>query len=56
MTTEFIMIIFKSFIYFLAALGLHCYAWAFSSCGEQGLLSMVVHRHFIAVASPVAEH
>ena len=25
--------------YFLAALGLHCYTWAFSSCSEQGLLS-----------------
>ena len=25
--------------FFLAALGLHCCAWAFSSCGEQGLLS-----------------
>ena len=24
---------------FLSALGLHCFAWAFSSCGEQGLLS-----------------
>ena len=23
----------------LAALGLHCYAWVFSSCGKQGLLS-----------------
>ena len=25
----------KKFNLFLAALGLHCYAWAFSSCGEQ---------------------
>ena len=40
----------KLFIYlFLAALGLRCCAWAFSSCGERGLL-------FIAVASLVAEH
>ena len=40
----------KVFIYlFLAALGLRCCAWAFSSCGERGLL-------FIAVASLVAEH
>ena len=23
---------------FLAALGFHCCAWAFSSCGERGLL------------------
>ena len=30
---------FKLFIYFfLAALGLRCYAWAFSSCPERGLL------------------
>ena len=37
------------FIYlFLAALGLRCCVWAFSSCGERGLL-------FIAVASLVAE-
>ena len=26
-------------IIFLAALGLHCCTWAFSSCSEQGLLS-----------------
>ena len=32
------------FIYlFLAALGLHCCARAFSSCGEQGLLFIEVH-------------
>ena len=45
------------FIYlFLAALGLHCYAWAFSSCGERGLLFVGVHRLLIAVASLVAKH
>ena len=27
------------FFLFLAALGLHCCAWAFSGCGERGLLS-----------------
>ena len=33
------------FIYlFLAALALRCCAWAFSSCGKQGLLFVVVHR------------
>ena len=33
-------ILFFLFTYlFLAALGLCCFAWAFSSCGEQGLLS-----------------
>ena len=43
----------------LATLGLHCYTWAFSSCGEGGLLSScsvwAPHRH-LAVASLVAEH
>ena len=40
----------------MAALGLHCCAQAFSNCGEWGLLFIVVHRLFIAVASLVAEH
>ena len=45
------------FIYlFLAALGLCCCAWAFSSCGEQGLLFVAVHRLLIVVASLVVEH
>ena len=51
---------FYKFIYFiyvfLAALGLHCCAWAFSSCGERGLLFVAVRRLLIAVASLVAEH
>ena len=41
---------------FLAVLGLRCCAWAFSSCGEQGLLFVAVHVFLIAVASLVAEH
>ena len=41
---------------FLAALGLHCCARAFSSCGEGGLLFVAVHRLLIEVASLVAEH
>ena len=41
---------------FLAALGLLCCVQAFSSCGEQGLLFVVVHRFLIAVASLVVEH
>ena len=41
---------------FLAELGLHCSAQAFSSCGEWGLLFVVVHGLLIAVASFVAEH
>ena len=42
----------KLFIYlFLAVLGLHCCAWAFSSCCEKGLLFIAVRRLLIAVAS-----
>ena len=40
---------------FLASLGLHCYAWAFSSCGEQGLLFVAVRGLLIVVASLVVE-
>ena len=42
--------------YFLAVLGLRCCTRAFSSCGERGLLFVVVRGLLIAVASPVAEH
>ena len=49
--------IFSKFIYlFLAALGLRCCVWAFSSCGERGLLFVVVRGFLIAVASLVVEH
>ena len=45
------------FIYLLfAELGLPCCAWAFSSCGERGLLFVVVLGLLIAVASLVVEH
>ena len=48
--------IFYLFIYlFLAALGPRCYAPALSSCGEQGLLFVVVRGLLTAVASPAAE-
>ena len=54
------LIIFKLiilFIYlFLAALGLHCCARAFSSCGEWGLLFVAMSGLLLAVASLVAEH
>ena len=40
----------------MAALGLRCCAWAFSSCGEQGLLFVAAHGILIAVASLVVEH
>ena len=47
----------NKFIYlFLAALGLHCCARAFSSCSEQSLLFVVVHGLLIAVSSLVVEH
>ena len=36
---------------FLVALGLRCCLRAFSSCGERGLLFIVVHRPFTVVAS-----
>ena len=41
---------------FLAVLGLFCCTWAFSSCGEQGLLFVAVRVLLIMVASLVAEH
>ena len=44
------------FLVFLAALGLHCCARGFSSCGERELLFVAVHRLLIVVASVVAEH
>ena len=50
------LFIFIFLIYFWLWLGLHCCAWAFSSCGERGLLFVVVCGLPIAVASPVAEH
>ena len=56
-----IAFIFSQFIYlfiylFLAALGLHCCARVFSSCGERVLLFIAVHRLLITVASLVMEH
>ena len=48
---------FLKLIYlFLAVLGLRCCAWAFCSCGEWGLLFVVVRGLLIAVASVVVEH
>ena len=52
----------SSFFYFfffkfiLAALGLCCLVWAFSSCGEWGLLFVAVHGILISVASLVVEN
>ena len=45
------------FIYlFMAALGLCCCVWAFSSFSERGLLFVAVRELLIAVASLVVEH
>ena len=41
---------------YLAALGLHCCARAFSSCGKRGLRFIEMLGLLIAVASLVAEH
>ena len=49
-------VFFFLFYFFLAALGLRCCTQAFSSCGEQGLLCVVVHGLLTAVASLVSEH
>ena len=43
-------------VYFLAALGLRCCAWAFSSCGERGLVFIVVQGLLVALVSLVVEH
>ena len=52
----FIIYFYYLFLKFLAALGVCCCAWAFSSCGEQELLFVAVRGLLIAVASLVAEH
>ena len=41
---------------FLVVLGLRCCAWAFSSCGERGLLFIAVRGLLILVASLIVEH
>ena len=51
----FLKYILKIYL-FMAALGLHCCARAFSSCREWGLLFLEMHRLLIVVASLVAEH
>ena len=43
-------------LFILAVLGLCCCAWAFSSCGEWGLLFVAVRGLLIVMASLVAEH
>ena len=54
---QFLEKFYLFFVYlFLTALGLRCCAWAFSSCGERGLLFIAVHGLLIVVASLVVEH
>ena len=53
--------VIMTIIYFLdylslSALGLHCCAWAFSSCGKQNLLFIGVVGLLIVVASLIVEH
>ena len=50
------LVILAGFFFFLAALALHCCTQAFSRCGKQGLVFVVVHGLLIAVASLVVEH
>ena len=53
----FIIAFLKKNLYlFLAGLGLHCCARAFSSCGERGLLFIAVRGLLVVVASLVEEH
>ena len=51
-----ILFIYLFIFLFLAVLGLRCCERAFSSCGEPGLLFVVVCGLLIAVASLVEEH
>ena len=44
-----------NFLFLLAALGLCCCAWAFSSCSKRGYSLVMVPRLLMAVASLV-EH
>ena len=47
---------FKKINSFFVVLVLCCHARAFSSCSEQGVLFVVVHRLLILVASLAVEH
>ena len=46
----------KFFNLFLAALGLHCFTRAFSSCIEQRLVFLAVYRFLTVVTALVMEH
>ena len=62
MQREHLFLFFYFYIYFfnyiyliLAALGLRCCTRAFSSCGERGLLFVVVRGLLIEVAASLVE-
>ena len=44
------------YLFILAALGLCCCMWAFSSCGQQGLLFVAMRGPLIVAASLAVEH
>ena len=50
------MTFFLFFLIYLFYLFIFGCVWAFSGCGEQGLLFVVVRRLLIVVASLVVEH
>ena len=56
LTSVFFSLILFIFYFFMAVLGLCCCARAFSSCREQGLPFLAVHRLLIVGASLFAEH
>ena len=49
------IIIFRFFFFFGSVLGLCCCAWAFSSCGKQGLLFVAV-RGLLLLQSTGSRH
>ena len=53
---SFFFFLINLFILFLAALGLRCCTWVFSSCSEWRLLFVSVHGLLTVVASLVEEH
>ena len=55
-STMYLSVCLFIYLFILAALGLRCCAWAFSSCSEWGLLFVVVHGLLVVEASLVAEH
>ena len=50
-----VTVCFNKYIYILVAAGLCCSVRAFSNCGDQGLLFLMVHRLLSVVASLIAE-